>query len=96
MVRGVVPDVLEEPVQARIVLTGEADGEMIGVYNSNARTGRYLMVVKPGERYNMTVEAPGFIPRSDALSTVGVQGGLREIPLDLTLTRDENTAKAKP
>ena len=96
VVRGVVTDVLEEPVQARIVLTGEADGEMIGVYNSNARTGRYLMVVKPGERYNMTVEAPGFIPRSDALSTVGVQGGLREIPLDLTLTRDENTAKAKP
>ena len=96
VVRGVVTDGMEEPVQARIVLTGEADGEMVGVYNTNARTGRYLMVVKPGERYNMTVEAPGFVPRSDALSTVGKSGGLTEIPLDIILVRDEKTARVKP
>lgn len=97
VVRGVVTDASEEPIKARIMLTDAAGEELIGVYNANARTGRYLMVVEPNEKYTMTVEAPGFETRVSALSTVAVEEGSHEIPLDVVLTRNEQTARiAKP
>jgi WD40-like Beta Propeller Repeat len=97
VVRGVITDAGEEPVRARIMLTDAEGDELIGVYTANAKTGRYLMVVQPNERYSMTVEAGGFETRVLPVSTVAVEEGSHEIPLDVVLTRNENQARvAKP
>ena len=92
VVRGVITDLNEEPVKARIMLTDRGGDELIGVYTANAKTGRYLMVVEPNENYTMTVEAAGFETRVEPVSTFAVEEGSREIPKDVTLTRNDNTA----
>ncbi len=88
VVRGVVADVSEDPVKARILLTDMAGEEVVGIYNSNENTGRYLLVLTPGERYRMTVEAPGYaIQRSELLAKANDHDG-RELSLDIQLVRD--------
>lgn len=91
--RGVVTDAGEEPVKARITLVSTPDDAPVGVFNTNERTGRYIMLVQPDKRYTMTVEAPGFETRTTPLSTEGVAVETHEIPLDITLTRNESTAR---
>lgn len=93
VVRGVVTDANEEPIKARITLTDLEGDELIGVYTANENTGRYLMVVQPRQRYTMSVEAPGFGPHVAEVNTILVSDDTREIPLDITLTRNENTAR---
>ncbi len=93
VVRGVVTDAGEEPVRARIMLTDAAGEELIGVYTANGKTGRYLMVVEPNERYVMTVEAAGFETLVEPLATVALEEGSHEIPHDIVLKRNESTAR---
>lgn len=93
VVRGVITDAAEEPVRARITLTDRNGEELIGVYNANEKTGRYLMVVEPRQVYAMTVEAAGFEPRVSEVNTIVMAEGSREIPMDITLVRNENTAR---
>ena len=84
---------LSEPLKARITLATEADGNVLGVFNTNERTGRYIVLVQPEKRYVITVESLGFEARKLPLSTVGVAFDAHEIPLDITLTRNESTAR---
>ena len=93
VVRGVITDVNEEPVKARITLSDLTGEELIGVYTANEKTGRYLMMVEPRQRYTMTVEAQGFEARVSEVNTIVVPDGSREIPLDIVLNRNENTAR---
>jgi hypothetical protein len=87
VVRGVVADASDEPLRARIVLTDDAGEEVVGVFSTNERTGRYLMVLAPGQRYRMTVEAAGFEPQQDVVVAKSGQGGDREMNLDIVLSR---------
>jgi hypothetical protein len=64
IVHGVVADLMDEPVKARILLTDATGEEIVGVYNTNEKTGRFLMVLTPEAEYSMTVEAPGFVTRT--------------------------------
>lgn len=93
LVRGMVTDAGEEPVRARIQLTDAGSGDLVGVYNTNERTGRYVMMVSPHAQYTMTVEAPGFLTKDSAFTTGAVPEGGREIPMDITLLRNESTAR---
>jgi hypothetical protein len=88
LVHGVVTDPAEEPVKARMVLTDPLNEEVVGVYNTNERTGRYLMVLSPGRRYTVKVEAPGFLAKETEV-TARAEGGSRETLLDLQLTPAE-------
>lgn len=93
VVRGVVADVGDEPVKARILLTDMTGEEIVGIYNSNENTGRYLMVLSPGERYQMTVEAPGFaIMHSELLAKANDHDG-RELSMDIQLVRDASAQR---
>lgn len=93
VMRGLVTDAGDEPVKARITLT-DAQGENIaGVYNTNERTGRYLMVLRPDARYRMVVEARGFDGRVSDIATGPAEDEGREMTLDIQLTRNENTAR---
>ncbi len=94
-VLGVVTDSNDEPVQARFTVSDAGTDGPVGVYNSNARTGRYLMILKPGGHYHMTIEAQGFeLREADIVATL--PEGTRELPMDITLMRNERTARAAP
>jgi hypothetical protein len=93
VVRGLVTDATDEPVKARITLTDAGGEEIVGVYNANERTGRYLMVLRPEARYRMVVEARGFDSRVSDLSTGPADEDGRELLQDIQLTRNENTAR---
>ncbi|MCC7501110.1 MAG: carboxypeptidase regulatory-like domain-containing protein [Flavobacteriales bacterium] len=93
VIRGVVTDAAEDPVRARITLTDKDGADVIGIYSTNERTGRYIMVVQPGAQYRMLVEAEGFDARLSDIRTDQVGVDVREMPLDIMLTRNENTAR---
>lgn len=84
IVHGVVADLMDEPVKARILLTDATGEEIVGVYNTNEKTGRFLMVLTPEAEYSMTVEAPGFVTRTSVL-VANVEGEGREMALDIML-----------
>jgi hypothetical protein len=92
-VLGVVTDNNDEPVRARLVVTDPVNEEIVGVYNNNVRTGRYLMILRPGGRYHMTIEAEGFEVR-EAEVIASLPEGTRELPMNIILVRNENTARA--
>lgn len=60
LVSGVVTNANENPLQARILLTRKGSDEVSGIYNTNANTGRYVMAVKPGQDYHISVQSAGF------------------------------------
>lgn len=87
LARGVVTDTAEEPVRARVTLTDKDGSEVLGVYNTNASTGRYIMVLAPGQEYAITVEAPGFADQRLPLVAVGGSDDEREMTVDVTLSQ---------
>lgn len=86
LVRGVVTDVSEEPVGARITVMDAARSEILGVYNANKRTGRYVLVLDPGEQYALTVEATGHSTQDLTLVAASSDSGDREMSFDLVMT----------
>lgn len=94
LVRGVVTDGSDEPVKARMVLREPGSKEVAAVYKANEKTGRYVMVVRPGGRYTLHVEAEGFLPLDRELVTSAQGDGTREMALDLLMIRNDNTAGA--
>jgi hypothetical protein len=96
VVRGVVADASEDPLKARLVLTDMEGDEVVGVYNTNEQTGRYIMVLTPGQRYALTVEAPGFAPQHSELYAKAQVDGSRELPLNIVmLTTDQRDRLTK-
>ncbi len=93
VVRGLVTDAAEEPVRASVTLSDEAGEEVIGLYRTNERTGRFLMVVDPSTAYRLVVEAPGFDKRVSQIRTRAAIEDDREMALDIVLKRNEQTAR---
>jgi hypothetical protein len=81
-VRGVVADALDEPVRARIVLT-DMEEEVIGVYNTNEGTGRFMMLMTRNEPFHVTVEAPGFATTRMEIHALPDDPITREMMLDI-------------
>ena len=61
IVHGVVKDDSGRPIKARITLMNENNKTLHGIYNSNASTGKYLLIVKPEISYKVIVEAQGYL-----------------------------------
>lgn len=95
LVQGVVTDTNEEPVKARIVLTNTKTDEIFGIYNTNARTGRYIMALRPGQPYHMEVSAEGYSPWEHDLFTSD-EDVLDMLMLDVKMMPGEKTAVALP
>jgi hypothetical protein len=91
LVRGLVTDAGEEPVRARITLVDPTADEVVGIYNSNERTGRYVMVLTPGRHYSMKVEAPGYAVHESRFQAKSTDG-TREVAMDLTMRPAISTA----
>lgn len=67
-VRGIVlAGAAKSPIGAKITVTNTSTGVVVGYYSSNEDTassdhGKYLLVLSPGEEYNLLVEAEGYKP----------------------------------
>jgi tetratricopeptide (TPR) repeat protein len=48
------------PIQAEIKVIKLSTGEVIGPFNSNKKTGHYLVALQHGEQYNVQVDASGY------------------------------------
>ncbi len=84
VVHGLVADAGDEPLKARVLLMDATGEEIVGVYNTNARTGRFLMILKPLQEYHMSVESAGFITQASTIKAIA-QDGTREMSLDISL-----------
>lgn len=72
------------PVEASITLLNPATQVVQGIYKSNIKTGRFVMVVSPETRYNVIVEAEGYYTYTGELyfdSTVGFGTQIEEFKL---------------
>ncbi len=55
------------PQNCTITVTDLENGDLVGVYTPNSKTGKYLFILKAGKNYNVTVEADDFLPFSENL-----------------------------
>ncbi len=51
----------KKPVAATIIVTDLATQETVGIYNSNASSGKYTVILPAGKNYGITVEAQGYL-----------------------------------
>jgi len=56
-----------EPLAASFTVLDGTTNKVVGVYNSNASTGKYLLVFPTGKTYNMILKAEGFTPHKQRL-----------------------------
>ena len=82
-------------MRARIILSDPGGEEVIGVFNTNVNTGRFLMVLTPGQRYTMTVEAPGYVSQRTELFAKAADDGVRELPMDILMVPLEASSTRK-
>ncbi|MFL5728971.1 MAG: hypothetical protein ACJ75J_05725 [Cytophagaceae bacterium] len=61
VVKGIVYDSLsQKPMEATIKVTDVNTNEVIGVFNSNSSSGKYIIILPEGKNYNFSVEAPNY------------------------------------
>jgi tetratricopeptide (TPR) repeat protein len=61
VLKGVVFDSLNQhPMQATIKVTDLTTQELVGVFNSNSVTGKYIVILPEGKNYGFTVEAENY------------------------------------
>jgi hypothetical protein len=61
VLKGIVADsITHKPMEANISVFDSKTNELIGVYNSNSITGKYIVILTEGRNYNLTVEAANY------------------------------------
>ena len=55
------------PENVTITVTDIDTKEVIGVYTPNAKTGKYLFILKSDKNYNVTIDASNFLPFTENL-----------------------------
>ncbi|HEY6161270.1 MAG TPA: hypothetical protein VI112_08605 [Bacteroidia bacterium] len=68
-----------------ITVTDTKSGEIYGNYSPNPNSGRYVIILPPGQ-YNLSVEAAGYKSWADKLTIADKGSVKKEIPRDLKLT----------
>jgi hypothetical protein len=68
-----------------ITVTDTKSGEIYGNYSPNPNSGRYVIILPPGQ-YNLSVEAAGFKSTVDKLVIADKGSFKKEIPRDLKLS----------
>jgi outer membrane protein OmpA-like peptidoglycan-associated protein len=51
----------KKPVAATIIVTDLTTQQIVGIYNSNASSGKYTVILPAGKNYGITVEAQGYL-----------------------------------
>jgi outer membrane protein OmpA-like peptidoglycan-associated protein len=62
LVQGTVVDEKNTPAKdVSITVTDNATRQVVGVYHTNSKTGKFLYILTPGKNYNITYQTPGHL-----------------------------------
>ncbi len=90
------PAFSKEPItNASIFVAVKSTGITHGEYTPNAATGKYIIIVPPGE-YTLTVAAPGFKDYSEELIVIGKGSWEPEIEKNIVLKADKPVVPVQP
>ncbi|HET6510585.1 MAG TPA: OmpA family protein [Candidatus Kapabacteria bacterium] len=71
VVSGIVRDaVTKQPLGAEVTVTNLKTGDEVARFRSDDQSGRYLVVLQPGETYSITAERQGYLFYSDQYEVV--------------------------
>lgn len=66
----VIDKITRKPVAAVINVHNLTTNEMVGIFNSNSATGKYIIVLPVGKDFSITAEAPGYVFNSEHVNVV--------------------------
>jgi hypothetical protein len=72
------------PGKAKITLLDNDDKQISGVYNSNSRTGKFILVMNPLKSYRAIVEEPGYNPVVMEIDPMAFEKEESELVIKLT------------
>ncbi len=61
----VIDDFTKEPVEARIEIVNNTTNQVVSVFHSNSKTGRFLVSLPSGINYGIAVESDGYLFHSE-------------------------------
>ncbi len=79
LLKGIVIDeITEAPIEAKIELIDNDEGEVLATFNSNSASGKYLISLPSGHNYGLSISADGYlfysanfiIPKAEAYKEV--------------------------
>lgn len=89
ILKGVVMDEKTlSPVNAKIELTDNSKNEIIATFESNSKTGKYLVSLPSGVNYGIAIDAPGYLFHSENFD-IPASTEYREISKDIYLKKVE-------
>ncbi len=84
LLKGRVINKTESPVGSAIVLKNKGTDKLIGTFKSNKTTGKYLVSLSPGIKYEIEVTADGYKTSTISID-VPYKAGYQEIVTDIIL-----------
>lgn len=73
VMKGIIFDSISiEPVKASIIVTDHKTEELIGIFNSNSSTGKYILVLNEGRKYNIKIESDNYEVCNDIIDLEGL------------------------
>jgi outer membrane protein OmpA-like peptidoglycan-associated protein len=89
ILKGVVIDALtKDPIAAMIVITDNQKNEVVATFQSNSKTGKYLVSLPSGKNYGIAVTAEGFLFNSVNVD-LPASKSYQEIEKDIELSKLE-------
>jgi len=89
LLKGVVLDEKTmQPVAAKIELTDNSKNDIIATFESNSKTGKYLVSLPSGVNYGIAINAPGYLFHSENFD-IPASTEYREVVKDILLKKIE-------
>lgn len=86
LLKGRVVTKTDTPVASTIVLKNKGTDKLVGTFKSNKTTGKYLVSLFPGKKYEMEITADGY--KTDTVSIdIPYKSGYQEIVTDIILEK---------
>lgn len=87
ILKGTIRDALtKQAIEAKIVLTDNTKNEEISTLQSNATTGKYLVVLSSGKNYGIAVEKEGYMFHSENFD-IPASTNYQEVVVDVDLKK---------
>jgi outer membrane protein OmpA-like peptidoglycan-associated protein/Tol biopolymer transport system component len=89
VLKGIIrDDKTKTPLEAKIIITDNELNTVVGEFNSNSASGKYLIPLPGGKNYGINVSAPGYIFHSENVGIAKV-AGYYEVVRDIDLKKLE-------
>ncbi|MCF8297913.1 MAG: OmpA family protein [Saprospiraceae bacterium] len=94
LLKGTITDEFSgEPLFAQIELTDNETGKILANFESNSKTGKYLVSLPSGKNYGIAVKAEGCLFHSENINVEAATTSYQEIIKDIKLKRIEIGSK---